>query len=154
FFQYFESMFPLSPRSYHAILNLHARLLKDSLSEESAPYHEYSGILSATLDLARADRRVATTGPEQRLRFESAIDRLRSLMNNSPEVASLVQNNVAEINGEVGDPASFGLLQRLLAEQNYKLAFWQNLNESINYRRFFTIADLVGIRVEDPVVFE
>ena len=24
----------------------------------------------------------------------------------------------------------------LLAEQNYKLAFWQNLNESINYRRF------------------
>ena len=51
-------------------------------------------------------------------------------------------------------PAVFGFLQRLLAEQNYKLAFWQNLNESINYRRFFTIADLVGIRVEDPVVFE
>jgi (1->4)-alpha-D-glucan 1-alpha-D-glucosylmutase len=42
----------------------------------------------------------------------------------------------------------------LLAEQNYKLAYWQNLNESINYRRFFTIADLVGVRVEDPVVFE
>ena len=45
-------------------------------------------------------------------------------------------------------------MQRLLAEQNYKLAFWQNLNETINYRRFFTIADLVGVRVEDPIVFE
>ena len=53
-----------------------------------------------------------------------------------------------------GDPASVRFLQRLLAEQNYKLAFWQNLNESINYRRFFTIADLVGVRVEDPLVFE
>ncbi|HEX3822108.1 MAG TPA: malto-oligosyltrehalose synthase [Candidatus Sulfotelmatobacter sp.] len=154
FFQYYESMFPLSPRSYHAILNLHAGRLKDSLNEESPAYHEYSGILSAALGLARADRRVATTGPEQRLRFESARDRLRSLMNNSREIATLVEENVAEINGKEGDPGSFGLLQRLLAEQNYKLAFWRNLNESINYRRFFTIADLVGIRVEDQVVFE
>ena len=27
-------------------------------------------------------------------------------------------------------------------------------NEGINYRRFFTITDLVGLRVEDPMVFE
>ncbi|HEY1679898.1 MAG TPA: malto-oligosyltrehalose synthase [Candidatus Sulfotelmatobacter sp.] len=154
FFQYFESLFPLSPRSYHAILNLHAGRLKNFLSEETAAYHEYSGILSAALALARADRRMATTGPEQRMRFESARDRLRSLAGNTPEISTLVQENVDEINGKVGDPGSFGLLQRLLAEQNYKLSFWQNLNESINYRRFFTIADLVGIRVEDPVVFE
>ena len=75
-------------------------------------------------------------------------------MNTSPEIATLVRENVAELNGKVGDPGSVGLLQRLLAEQNYKLAFWQNMNESINYRRFFTIADLVGVRVEDPIVFE
>jgi (1->4)-alpha-D-glucan 1-alpha-D-glucosylmutase len=154
FVQYFESLFPVSPRSYHAILNLHAGRLKDFLSVETPGYHEYSGILSAALELARADRRVASTGPEQRMRFESARDRLRALMASSPEIARLVQENVDELNGKVGDPASVGLLQRLLAEQNYKLAFWQNLNESINYRRFFTIADLVGVRVEDPLVFE
>ncbi|MGA2103075.1 MAG: malto-oligosyltrehalose synthase, partial [Candidatus Sulfotelmatobacter sp.] len=152
--QYFESLFPVSPRSYHAILNLHAGRLKDSLSEETAAYHEYSGVLSSALDIARADRRVASASHEQRLRFESTRDRLRSLMNGSPQIATLVQENIAEVNGKVGDAATFGLLQRLLAEQHYKLAFWQNLNESINYRRFFTIADLVGIRVEDPIVFE
>jgi (1->4)-alpha-D-glucan 1-alpha-D-glucosylmutase len=152
--QYFESLFPVAPRSYHAILNLHAGRLKNSLSEETAAYHEYSGVLSSALDLARADRRVASTAQEQRLRFESTRDRLRSLMNTSPEIATLVRENVAELNGKVGDPGSVGLLQRLLAEQNYKLAFWQNMNESINYRRFFTIADLVGVRVEDPIVFE
>ena len=66
----------------------------------------------------------------------------------------MIEENVSELNGRQGDPRSFGLLQRLLGEQNYKLSFWQNLNESINYRRFFTIADLVGVRVEDPLVFE
>ncbi|MFZ0735243.1 MAG: malto-oligosyltrehalose synthase [Candidatus Sulfotelmatobacter sp.] len=154
FIQYFDSLFPVSPRAYHSILNLHAGRLQDSLGEDSPAYHEYSGILSSGLDLSRADRRVAMAAPEQRLRFESARDRLRALINSSPEVAKQVEENVAEINGKEGDPASFGLLQRLLAEQNYKLAFWQNLNESINYRRFFTIADLVGVRVEDPLVFE
>jgi len=39
-------------------------------------------------------------------------------------------------------------------EQFYVLSYWQNVNEEINYRRFFTITDLVGIRVEDPRVFE
>jgi len=154
FIQYFESLFPVAPRAYHSILNLHAGRLKDSLAEDSPPYHEYSGILSSALDLSRADRRVAIAAPEQRLRFESTRDRLRALINSNPEIAKLIEENVAEINGKEGDPASYGLLQRLLAEQNYKLAFWQNLNESINYRRFFTIADLVGVRVEDPLVFE
>src|SRR5581483_9296801 len=154
FMQYFESLFPLSPRSYYAILSHRGEALKEALGEEHGAYHEYSGILAATLDLARGDRRISESGPERRMRFESTRDRLRSLVNSSPEVARLLAENIAEFNGKEGDPASFGLLQRLLAEQNYKLAFWQNLNEPINYRRFFTIADLVGVRVEDPIVFE
>jgi (1->4)-alpha-D-glucan 1-alpha-D-glucosylmutase len=154
FIQYFESLFPLSPRSYHAVLNHRVETLKETLGDDNSSYHEYVGILASALDLARGDRRAGETAPERRLRFESIRDRLRELVNGSPEVSQLVQGNVAEISGTQGDPASFGFLQRLLAEQNYKLAFWQNLNESINYRRFFTIADLVGIRVEDPVVFE
>ena len=151
FTQYFESLFPLSPRSYYSILSRRIDSLKENLGEQNAAYNEYRGILASTLELARGDRRAAS---ELRMRFESTRDRLRSLVNSSQEVAQLLQSNLDEINGSVGDPASFGELQRILAEQNYKLAFWQNLNETINYRRFFTIADLVGIRVEDPIVFE
>ena len=154
FLQYFETLLPVAPRSYYEILNLRAERLKEKLAEDTPPYHEYAGILSSALELARADRRAADTGPERRLRFESARDRLRAIVNSSPEIAQFVAENVAEINGKQGDPASFGFLQHLLAEQNYTLAFWQNLNESINYRRFFTIAELVGVRVEDPFVFE
>ncbi len=154
FAQYFDSLFPLSPRSYHSILEYRFDRLKDVLGEDSPPYHEYSGILASVRELAGGDRRSAETPAERRLRFESSRDRLKSLVGSSKEVASFVEANVAEFNGKPNDAASFGLLQRLLAEQNYKLAFWQNLNESINYRRFFTIADLVGVRVEDPLVFE
>ena len=45
-------------------------------------------------------------------------------------------------------------MDRLLARQAYVLAFWQTPNQGINYRRFFTISELVGIRIGDPVTFE
>ena len=33
------------------------------------------------------------------------------------------------------------------------LSFWKVAREKVNYRRFFDIADLVGVNVEDPEVF-
>jgi (1->4)-alpha-D-glucan 1-alpha-D-glucosylmutase len=154
FFQYFDSLFPLAPRSYHAILDHRHDRFKEILGEDAPAYHEYSGILASLLDLIRADRHTSETAGDRRLRYESARDRLLSLASTSAEFSAFLDENLREINGTEGNPATFGFLQRLLAEQNYKLSFWQNLNESINYRRFFTIADLVGVRVEDPVVFE
>jgi len=154
FIQYFESLFPLAPRSYHRILNHRSARLKEILGEESPTYSEYSGILSAFVDLARNERRPDETVADRRLRYEAARDRLATLMKASPEVAAFVEANIHDIKGTPGDPATFGMLQRILGEQNYKLAFWQNQNDSINYRRFFTITELVGVRVEDPHVFE
>jgi len=154
YFEYFDSLFPLTPRSYYGILNRRSDRLKELMGEEDPAYHEYSGILASVRELSNTNRRASENTADQRLRFEASRDRLKSLIASSKEVAKLVEENVADINGKEGDPGSFGFVQRLLAEQNYKLAFWQNLNESINYRRFFTIADLVGVRVEDPLVFE
>lgn len=154
FFQYFDSLFPLAPRSYYSVLNHRVEHIQKLLGEDSAVLHEYSGILASIRELSHADRRAGETAADRRMRFESARDRLKALVSTSKEVAAFIEENIGEVNGKEGDPASFGFLQRLLADQNYKLAFWQNRNESINYRRFFTIADLVGIRVEDPVVFE
>ncbi len=39
------------------------------------------------------------------------------------------------------------------ARQPYRLAYWRAAAEEINYRRFFDIATLVGVRVQDPEVF-
>ena len=57
FIQYFDSLFPLSPRSYFPILNHRIEHLKKVLGEDAAPFHEYSGILASVQELSRADRR-------------------------------------------------------------------------------------------------
>ncbi|MDV5149056.1 malto-oligosyltrehalose synthase [Streptomyces sp. SBC-4] len=44
-------------------------------------------------------------------------------------------------------------LDELLDAQWYRLAWWRLARTELNYRRFFTISELVGVRVEDPVVF-
>ncbi|MGW8782940.1 malto-oligosyltrehalose synthase [Streptomyces sp. NPDC055796] len=41
----------------------------------------------------------------------------------------------------------------LLAAQWYRPAWWRAARTELNYRRFFTIAELIGVRVEDPQVF-
>ncbi|SDJ62167.1 malto-oligosyltrehalose synthase [Streptomyces indicus] len=45
-------------------------------------------------------------------------------------------------------------LPELLDAQWYRLAWWRIARTELNYRRFFTISDLIGVRVEDPEVFE
>jgi (1->4)-alpha-D-glucan 1-alpha-D-glucosylmutase len=45
-------------------------------------------------------------------------------------------------------------LHRLLEQQHYRLAYWRVASDEINYRRFFEIAELAAIRVEDPEVFD
>jgi (1->4)-alpha-D-glucan 1-alpha-D-glucosylmutase len=45
-------------------------------------------------------------------------------------------------------------LPELLAAQHYELAYWRTARTDLNYRRFFTISDLIAVRVERPEVFE
>ena len=45
------------------------------------------------------------------------------------------------------------VLDDLHGRQPWRLAHWRLARESLTYRRFFEISDLVGIRVEDPGVF-
>ncbi|MFJ9700755.1 malto-oligosyltrehalose synthase [Streptomyces fradiae] len=45
-------------------------------------------------------------------------------------------------------------LAELLDAQWYRPAWWRLARTELNYRRFFTISDLIGVRVEDPEVFE
>ncbi|WP_447922746.1 malto-oligosyltrehalose synthase [Achromobacter aegrifaciens] len=45
-------------------------------------------------------------------------------------------------------------LHRLLECQHYRLAWWRSAADQINWRRFFEISELVGVRVEDDAVFD
>ncbi|MEV6109474.1 malto-oligosyltrehalose synthase [Streptomyces sp. NPDC051940] len=45
-------------------------------------------------------------------------------------------------------------LPELLRAQHYRLAWWRLARTELNYRRFFTVSELIAVRVEDPEVFE
>lgn len=45
-------------------------------------------------------------------------------------------------------------LAALLEAQHWRLAWWRTAAHDLNYRRFFNITDLAGVRVEDPEVFD
>lgn len=42
----------------------------------------------------------------------------------------------------------------LLRRQHWRLAHWRTESDSLTYRRFFNITGLIGVRVEDPAVFD
>src|SRR5262249_42480465 len=42
----------------------------------------------------------------------------------------------------------------LLERQNYRLAYWRAAERDLGYRRFFDIDSLIGLRSEDPRVFD
>ncbi|NUV82943.1 malto-oligosyltrehalose synthase [Streptomyces sp. CAI-155] len=45
-------------------------------------------------------------------------------------------------------------LPELLDAQHYRLAWWRLARTELNYRRFFTVSELIGVRVEHPEVFD
>jgi (1->4)-alpha-D-glucan 1-alpha-D-glucosylmutase len=51
-------------------------------------------------------------------------------------------------------PEGFKRLHGLLERQHYRLASWRTAGDDINWRRFFDINELGGLRVERPIVFE
>ncbi len=45
-------------------------------------------------------------------------------------------------------------LHELLERQHYRLAWWRTAGDAVNWRRFFDINGLAGLRIEDAAVFE
>ncbi|UPG87349.1 malto-oligosyltrehalose synthase [Luteibacter aegosomatis] len=45
-------------------------------------------------------------------------------------------------------------LHGLIEKQHYRLAFWKLASDMVNYRRFFDINELAGLRIERTAVFE
>ncbi|MCB1017921.1 MAG: malto-oligosyltrehalose synthase, partial [Acidimicrobiales bacterium] len=55
---------------------------------------------------------------------------------------------------DAGPDLSPAALREVLDRQWYRLGHWRLADEDLSYRRFFDVTDLVGVRVEDPDVFD
>ncbi len=52
------------------------------------------------------------------------------------------------------DVATTGDIAAVLDRQHYHLTYWRAANDVLNWRRFFSINELAGVRIEDPAVFD
>ncbi len=113
---------------------------------------QYGQVLErGELRLEYADDALTVTYGDHRLPVNTrCIPDLAGLQNRSPAER---EQALAKFNGTPGDPASFDPLHELLEEQAYRLAYWRTAAHEINYRRFFDVNTLAGLRVEDPDVF-
>ena len=68
----------------------------------------------------------------------------------SPETAAEAE----VLASHAGSPGHADALDRVLARQRYRLAWWRLGSEHLDYRRFFDVHELAGVRVEDPAVLE
>ncbi|HET7712523.1 MAG TPA: malto-oligosyltrehalose synthase, partial [Thermoanaerobaculia bacterium] len=134
YFSYYDHRLPLAPESYQSIL---ARCV-DSLPTQ--------GVGIELRELVQSSDSV----PNSKFLKET----VWRIYEQEPEFRQSLDATVQMINGRRGEPESFNDIDALLDAQWYRLAYWRIASEKINYRRFFDVTDLIGVRVENPEVFE
>ncbi|WP_395942882.1 malto-oligosyltrehalose synthase [Brevundimonas sp.] len=65
-----------------------------------------------------------------------------------------VRLNGLQVRFDGRDPQGRARLHALLERQYYRLAWWRTAGDQINWRRFFDISELAGLRIEAPAVFD
>jgi (1->4)-alpha-D-glucan 1-alpha-D-glucosylmutase len=145
---------PLNPRQLRLVLGHDLASLEAVLPAEHPDLTEYQSILFHLEHLPVYTSTDPASIAERRREKDVALGRLASLLARASEVRVHLERIIDTVNGSPGDPASFDLLHRLLEAQPYRLASWRTAMHEINYRRFFDVNELAGIRQEEPAVFE
>jgi (1->4)-alpha-D-glucan 1-alpha-D-glucosylmutase len=129
---YFEHRLPISPRTYPLILVVGGEALS-----------EFAGAFAA-LELSPAEARRGAAVLKGRLSERAS----------EPAVAGAISAALGHYAGQEGNLQGTRNLHCLLEAQAYRIADWRVAAEEINYRRFFNINHLAGLRMESVEVFE
>jgi (1->4)-alpha-D-glucan 1-alpha-D-glucosylmutase len=129
--QYHEHRFPISPRG--AAIVLHN---ENALKPVAAAFAQSARAASRSLALAEA---------------VSAKVMLAEAIKSDDGKAALTAA-LARFSAETAEGQR--RLHELLERQHYRLAWWRAATDEINWRRFFDINTLAGLRVELPRVFD
>lgn len=130
FTSHYDHRFPLYPPTYAALLHATDDPLLTEIGDKFAALENTAGAWKT----AQALRRELS----ERAHTEQMHDAIKRAM------ASF----------DPGTETGKAKLHRLLERQHYRLASWRTASDDINWRRFFDINELGGLRVENPEVFE
>ena len=134
---YFEHRLPIAPERYSEILRT---VVKEAGAEARASGKDILALASRYHGLRRPNRKEAPA-------FKAE---LRAI----PEASEIIARGIAVYRAGPDRPAQTLALHHLLERQHYKLGHWRLASSDINYRRFFDVNSLAGLRVEDAGTFE
>lgn len=146
---YGDTVFPLRPESYVGILTAASGRAEKTESREA---------LKEMADDFRAFPRMTHALPaedEKRVteRLAALKKRLAEIVTSDATAKQALDATLATYHGRAGDEHSFDALDSLLSEQHYRITRWKTGAHEINYRRFFAIDTLIGLRMENARVF-
>jgi (1->4)-alpha-D-glucan 1-alpha-D-glucosylmutase len=151
--RYHDHHLPINPRRGRLVFEFGLDSLTAELGQDHRQLREFLSVLTALRNLPPYTVREAVLVTERTREKEITRERQARLVAESEPVRRHIDRALAAINGVPGDPHSFDALHELLEQQVYRLAHWRTAADEINYRRFFDINDLAGLRVEDDRVF-
>jgi (1->4)-alpha-D-glucan 1-alpha-D-glucosylmutase len=134
---YFEHRLPIAPERYGEILR-HA--VKEAAAEDSTAGKRIIELASRYEGLRHPNRKEAPS-------FKAE---LKSIAGST----EIIARGLDAYRAGADRPAQTLALHHLLERQHYRLAHWRLASSDINYRRFFDVNSLAGLRVEDPGTFE
>ena len=124
--EHYEHRFPICPRDYALILGNDEPLKPLADRFAALAYQDDAYAEAAWLKQALAER--------------------------ATEVLPAIEQRLAQFDGRQAE--GFERLHQLLEQQAYRLASWRTAADDINWRRFFDVNELGGLRVERSAVFE
>jgi (1->4)-alpha-D-glucan 1-alpha-D-glucosylmutase len=134
---YFEHRMPIAPERY-------AEILRNIISEtDSGPTPAGKRLLELAAHytgLRRPDRSEAPA--------------MKAALASNPDFGTVIERGLAAYRAGKDRPAQTQIMHSLLERQHYKLAHWRLATSEINYRRFFDVNSLAGLRMEDAATFD
>ncbi|SEI65121.1 malto-oligosyltrehalose synthase [Pseudomonas sp. NFR16] len=129
--EHYQHHFPINPGSYGPLLKAAKRPELEPLAERFTQLDSQADAYDQALSL-KAE--------------------LAGLIKANPDLTPAIEAGFSQFDGR--QPEGFERLHRLLEQQDYRLASWRTAGDDINWRRFFDINELGGLKVERSQVFE
>src|SRR4051812_18070680 len=133
---YFEHRLPIAPERYGELLRM---TVKEADAAETEAGKRMLSLAARFTGLRRPNRKEAPG-------FKAELKDIGG-------AADIISGGLAAYRAGKDRPAPTLALHHLLERQHYKLGHWRLASSDINYRRFFDVNGLAGLRVEDASTF-
>lgn len=134
---YFEHRLPIAPERYSEILSV---IVTEADAVDTTIGQQLADIAARYKGLRRPNR--------------SQAPHLKSELSQLAGAQDIIARGLEAYRAGPDRASQTSALHHLLERQHYKPAYWRLAASDINYRRFFDVNDLAGLRVEDSATFE